>query len=407
MLVGLLLGAWPAQAAPPAASAFTVSVSYTPSSIDPLQITFTTTVFPGTPTAFAWRFGDGQFLNASGPTIGPGVANPVHRYAAGGTFPLVVTVWEGNDSVTSSLKVTIVPAPLSAVVHATALQPPLTYLFQVVISGGSATYRTILWSFGDGHNGSGAAIEYTYAQPGRYRATVNVTDSDGSSAVGGLLVNATGPVPANGGGFDPTEWGALVGGIAAGSAATGLIGYALLRRGRASSGESLRRGSAPAGVRSPSETSRVAPRPAPVAEIGRAARRPEASEARLGASSASLPAGARATPPSSEALRLSQRIVLHLAAQGTLGPDEVASLGFTQTGISRALSVRQNALTNVLRRLVAAEVVVTDVRHVHGQPRRLKVYRLTARGLALARDLRRPRRSSPDSPGRAPADRGG
>ncbi|MCI4340422.1 MAG: hypothetical protein L3J73_04055 [Thermoplasmata archaeon] len=89
-----------------------------------------------------------------------------------------------------------------------------------------------------------------------------------------------------------------------------------------------------------------------------------------------------------EALRVSQRIVLHLAGLGTLGHDEVAPVGFTQIGMSEVLGVRQNALTNVLRRLVAADVVTEDTRHVRGQPRRLKVYRLTSRGEALARDLR-------------------
>ena len=88
------------------------------------------------------------------------------------------------------------------------------------------------------------------------------------------------------------------------------------------------------------------------------------------------------------ALFLSQRIVLHLAQLGTLGPAEVAPVGFSQLGISQALKVRQNALTNVLRRLVAAGALTEDVRHVRGQPRRLKVYRLSARGESLAHDLR-------------------
>lgn len=101
---------------------------------------------------------------------------------------------------------------------------------------------------------------------------------------------------------------------------------------------------------------------------------------------------------------MSQRIVLHLAGLGTLGADEVATLGFTQIGMSESLGVRQNALTNVLRRLVAAGIVSEDVRHVSGQPRRLKVYRLTSRGEALAKDLRRHRaatrpRDSPGGPG--------
>jgi DNA-binding PadR family transcriptional regulator len=56
--------------------------------------------------------------------------------------------------------------------------------------------------------------------------------------------------------------------------------------------------------------------------------------------------------------------------------------------MSEALSIRQGTLTKVLSRLVAAKVVEVDRRHVHGQSRRLNVYRLTALGESVARDIR-------------------
>ncbi|HEY6237961.1 MAG TPA: hypothetical protein VIZ68_02090, partial [Thermoplasmata archaeon] len=46
-------------------------------------------------------------------------------------------------------------------------------------------------------------------------------------------------------------------------------------------------------------------------------------------------------------------------------------------------------VSNVLRRLASSGLVVEELQHVQGQPRRLKVYRLSLRGEALARELRR------------------
>ena len=90
-----------------------------------------------------------------------------------------------------------------------------------------------------------------------------------------------------------------------------------------------------------------------------------------------------------ERLRLSQRVVLHLAAQGRLYDDEVATPAFTQGGMSEALQVGQSPLSNILRRLVLGGVLSEDVRHVRGRPKRLRVYRLTTMGEALAAELRR------------------
>ena len=85
------------------------------------------------------------------------------------------------------------------------------------------------------------------------------------------------------------------------------------------------------------------------------------------------------------------RVILHLASLGRLAYDDVGLAGHTQTGMCEALSIRQGTLTKVLSRLVAAKVVEVDRRHVHEQPRRLNVYRLTALGESVARDIRRGR----------------
>jgi DNA-binding PadR family transcriptional regulator len=90
-------------------------------------------------------------------------------------------------------------------------------------------------------------------------------------------------------------------------------------------------------------------------------------------------------------------VILHLAGLGRLAYDDVGLIGHTQAGMSEALGIRQGTLTKVLSRLVAAKVVEVDRRHVHGEPRRLNVYRLTALGESVARDVRHHRKATEPS----------
>lgn len=83
------------------------------------------------------------------------------------------------------------------------------------------------------------------------------------------------------------------------------------------------------------------------------------------------------------------RVIRHLGSLGRLPYDEVAPIGFTQRGISEAVGLRQGTLAKALARLAAADVVEVRRGHVRGEPRRLKIYRLTSLGESLARDLRR------------------
>jgi DNA-binding MarR family transcriptional regulator len=108
------------------------------------------------------------------------------------------------------------------------------------------------------------------------------------------------------------------------------------------------------------------------------------------------PSGARVTE---NALKASERVILHILAQGRIGPNELAPFGLSQAGIGEALGLRQSSLAKTLARLVAAGVLRVGRRHVEHQARRLLVYELTPLGESLARDLRR--RSTPAiAPGR-------
>ena len=92
---------------------------------------------------------------------------------------------------------------------------------------------------------------------------------------------------------------------------------------------------------------------------------------------------------SRESFGITQQVILHIGRQGRLAAEEVAPRALTQQGIAEATGARQNTLTNILRRLVAAGVLAQDVRHVRGGTRRLRVYHFTSRGESVYEELRR------------------
>jgi DNA-binding MarR family transcriptional regulator len=96
----------------------------------------------------------------------------------------------------------------------------------------------------------------------------------------------------------------------------------------------------------------------------------------------------RSDLPATDRFRLSQRVILHVYAQGILAPGEVAPDGLCQAGMGEALGIPQSGLAAVLRRLEAAGIFTTERGHVRGRDRRLKIYRLTSRGLQVAKELR-------------------
>ncbi len=100
------------------------------------------------------------------------------------------------------------------------------------------------------------------------------------------------------------------------------------------------------------------------------------------------PAGPTTSRVSGDAT-VAGRVILHLYGLGRLEPHEVATIGFTQRGMVDTLALRQGTLTKVLARLKAAGVIEVDRRHVTKESRRMNVYRLSALGESVARELRR------------------
>ena len=87
------------------------------------------------------------------------------------------------------------PAPL-VVASATKGPVPLTVRFTAqdkpAGAGPTPAMVSYAWSFGDGTTGSGQTVAHRYVKPGRYTATVTVTDALGEAATAGVEVRAEG-----------------------------------------------------------------------------------------------------------------------------------------------------------------------------------------------------------------------
>ncbi|MGP8073006.1 MAG: PKD domain-containing protein [Thermoplasmata archaeon] len=98
-----------------------------------------------------------------------------------GTYPVVVTVLDWVYGVgTAYGNITVTPTLL---VHASANESTtevgLPLSFTGSATGGSGTYSTYAWNFGDGHTANTASSSHTFAATGTYHVRLNVTDSDG------------------------------------------------------------------------------------------------------------------------------------------------------------------------------------------------------------------------------------
>lgn len=171
----------------------TVVASGTPTSgASPLTVTFGSLASGGSGTysTYAWSFGDGT----TGST-----QNPTHVYTVSSgtqTFSASVTVTDsaGHSGTSNAVSITVsAGAPSLSITSSASVQSGTTPLFVQFTSqpaGGSGSYSTYAWNFGDGGTASTRNATHTYTTAGHYNATVQVTDSAGSVAT-------STPVPVN------------------------------------------------------------------------------------------------------------------------------------------------------------------------------------------------------------------
>jgi PKD repeat protein len=155
--------------APPTAS-FSTAISA-------LQVEFTDTSndVDGSIVGWSWSFGDGDTSS---------VRNPVHVYAAAGTYDVTLTVTDDQgavDSIGQAVTVdTGVPANTPPTASFSYACSSLDCVFDGSPSSDDAGIASYAWDFGDGGGSSLIAPAHTYASQGKYTVTLAVVDTAGA-----------------------------------------------------------------------------------------------------------------------------------------------------------------------------------------------------------------------------------
>jgi PKD repeat protein len=154
----------------------TINVNYKPNAAftsgkscagDPVSFTNNSTIDGGSISQNFWSFGDGSNSTDQ---------NPVHTYAAPGTFTVtLITTGDKGCSDTATQKVVVYNVPqvgfnASNVCAGNSMQ----FINQFVSA--SFKYR---WTFGDGDSSNAVNPAHTYAGPGTYSVTLFVTNANG------------------------------------------------------------------------------------------------------------------------------------------------------------------------------------------------------------------------------------
>ena len=357
----------------------------------PLLVHFNLTVPNGTPPRLAWSFGDGTYLNGTGSAF----LAPAHDYPLVGHYTCSVGATWSSGTENVSLPIDVVSPVLAVTVTVTPSDgpAPLTVGLRADPHGGSGTYLVYLWSFGDGHRGSGLAVRYTYEGAGDYRANFTVNDSQGSTATASAWVNvssnrtASNSTGSNGTGSGPNSFrvfsvtvpAVLAATVAAGAIAVGLGAWVYVSRRRLF-GPS---GRIPRGEDDPPDRIEGGP-VATSPTVG------ETDEPGFESEPPDLvpPVAGPAAETLSGGQLLTFRLVRHLTELPRTAPGDLGARTQTQAGIAEALGVQTSAVSRVLKRLAAAGLVAGETGHVLGVDRRVRVYRLTPRGERLGRALR-------------------
>ncbi len=128
---------------------------------------------------FYWQFGDGTTSF---------VANPIHIYATAGTYTVTLTITDTAGCTNTKVKpVIVIPGPLASFSAGTPACSgmPVTLTDLSNANGGSIT--SWHWTFGDGtdttYTSSLASFTHTYAQPGTFIVTLQVTTAMGCESV--------------------------------------------------------------------------------------------------------------------------------------------------------------------------------------------------------------------------------
>ena len=150
-----------------------------------LQVAFTDqSVLPQT---WAWNFGDGFTSTAQ---------NPVHTYAAFGTYNVTLTVTNGGCSNTKVNSIVLFTETANFTVVDDTICTSQAAVFKTA-GINPANIATYFWNYGDGISGFGAAsTSHNYTLPGLYTVSLTITDYRGcvSTITKTNIIRVWGPV---------------------------------------------------------------------------------------------------------------------------------------------------------------------------------------------------------------------
>ena len=132
----------------------------------------------GDPTTFAWKFGDGTTSTAE---------NPLHAYAAAGTYSVTLTVTNSTGSSTKSKFVTV-QAGSTLTASFVFETNGLNVLFTDTSTGEPSSWD---WDFGDGRTSTARHPSHAYAAPGSYAVSLRVSNVFGVTSTASRFVTVS------------------------------------------------------------------------------------------------------------------------------------------------------------------------------------------------------------------------
>ncbi|MFN5355054.1 MAG: PKD domain-containing protein [Bacteroidota bacterium] len=152
---------------------------------DPLQFTDQSVLNGGVLNGWYWSFGDGGFS---------ALQSPVHLYTGSGTYTATLAAISSRgctDSTSAQIQVNALPSASFGAVEA-CVGAPVVFTDSSLSSGQAIV--TWQWNFGDGTTASGSNASHSYAVPGTYAVTMDVTTADGCFASVTRSINVF-PIP--------------------------------------------------------------------------------------------------------------------------------------------------------------------------------------------------------------------
>ncbi len=173
------------ETAAPPVTAFTATPT---AGLAPLTVQFTDTS-TGSPTAWAWTFGDGGTSSEQ---------NPQHTYTAPGLYTVTLTATNeyGSDEEIRTDYITVYgPVTAQFTANVTGGTAPVAVQFTDLSTGGPTAWS---WSFGDGNTSAAQNPVHTYTTAGTHTVTLTAShpyDSDTETKTAYITVAVLQPFP--------------------------------------------------------------------------------------------------------------------------------------------------------------------------------------------------------------------